>query len=221
MTLKETVAVMAILRAAYPRYYGGIGKDEAMETARLWASMFDEDDVNTVLAATRSYIATDEKGFPPSIGQIKEKIRTLQTGGSGEMTEVEAWSLIRRAASNGFYGAESEFANLPPELQSLVGSPHALREWSTMETDELETVVASNIMRGYRARAAQVRDWNKLPSDVRALFGSPETKRLSDGPGLTRLIGPAHNEEEPEYVPIPQNILDKIRSIGVVRDASD
>ena len=35
--------------------------------------MFKDDDGNQVLAAVKAFVATDTKGFPPSVGQIKQR----------------------------------------------------------------------------------------------------------------------------------------------------
>ena len=77
MTLKETSAVMDILTVAYPQFYKNQSAQEKLMAAKLWAELFAEDQVQTVLAAVKSLIAADEKGFPPHIGAVKEKIRLL------------------------------------------------------------------------------------------------------------------------------------------------
>ncbi len=95
MTAKETVAIMAILRASYPRYYANTNELDAKSAVVLWAEMFDQDDPELVAAAVKAFIACDTKGFPPHIGAIKEQMRKLAQGDNGEMTELEAWELVR------------------------------------------------------------------------------------------------------------------------------
>jgi hypothetical protein len=41
-----------------------------------------------------------------------------------------------------------------------------------MDADDVQTVIASNFMRSYKVRAAQARDYEKLPSNLQALFGN-------------------------------------------------
>jgi hypothetical protein len=78
-----------------------------------------------------------------------------------EMTEAEAWALVRKAASNSFYGqAAKEFDKLPPILQRLVGTPNQLRDWGMMDSNEFNTVVASNFQRSYRARVKSDKEYN-------------------------------------------------------------
>lgn len=170
MTIEETGAVMDILQAAYPRYYSGPSAPEPEQAVTLWATMFEGDDLQLVLAAVKAFIATDAKGFPPHIGAIKEKLRQLTA--PQETTEMEAWGMVYRAICNSGYNAEREFEKLPKPLQSIVGSPHQLYEWSQMDSDTVQSVIASNFQRSYRARANHEREFAALPEDVRTLAHS-------------------------------------------------
>lgn len=73
MNLTETSAVMDILTVAYPQFYKTQSDLERISAVKLWAEMFRDDDVRAVLAAVKAIIASDEKGFPPVIGAVKEK----------------------------------------------------------------------------------------------------------------------------------------------------
>lgn len=180
MTASETAKVLGVLRAAYPNFYKGMGRGELENIVALWTDMFADDDVTVVATAVKSLIASDEKGYPPHIGAIKEHIHkvTHQT----EMTEGEAWAMIRKAVSNGYYGYAEEYAKLPPTLQRLVGSATQLRDWSQMDVDEFNSVVASNVQRAYRTVVAREKEQAKLPESVRMVISAAaERARLGDG----------------------------------------
>lgn len=166
MTVEESGAVMDVLTVAYPSFYARQTDDEKYTAAQLWAGMFESYPVKLVLGAVKAFIATDAKGFPPSIGAIMEKVRKITE--PEEMTEVEAWSLVSKALRNSIYGSKEEFAKLPPEIQSVLGDPSTLRAWA-MDDSYNESVVSSNFMRSYRARAASVREFKALPADVRQM----------------------------------------------------
>lgn len=170
MTREETLAIMGVLKAAYPNYYRDMKRSEAESVVALWEEMFREDDPQVVALAVKAHIANDKKGFPPHIGAIKDAIVKITT--PEEMTEQEAWALVAKACRNGTYGAQKEFDALPPVVQRLVGSPNQLKEWATMDSHELQTVVASNFQRSYRARAAHEREYLALPGDVRQAMES-------------------------------------------------
>ena len=162
--------VLAILKTAYPGFYRNTGREEAQAAVNLWLDLFADDPAPLVGAAVKALIATDEKGFPPHIGAVKAKLRQLSA--PARSTEAEAWSRVLKAVSRGIYDSEPEFQALPPDLQRLVGSPRQLREWALMDSDTVNSVVASNFQRSYRARAAQQNQWDALPGDVKALARS-------------------------------------------------
>jgi len=170
LTRDDTVKVMSVLRGAYPQFYRGISKQEALDTLNLWTSLFSDDDPALVAAAVKSFVEADEKGFPPTPGQIKGKLRLLVSG--DEMTEAEAWGLISAAVRNSLYGAQEEFEKLPPFLRRLVGSPSQLREWGMMDSATLHSVVASNFQRSYKAVSEREKEFAKLPSAVKELVSN-------------------------------------------------
>lgn len=168
MTLKDTGTVMEILKTAYPTFYSGPNAPDLKQATRLWAEMFRDDDVSIVAAAVKALIVTDEKGFPPHIGAVKGKIR--QVTAPDQMTEMEAWELVRKALSRSGYGAEEEYKKLPPMIQRLVGSHRQLKEWAMMDTDTVNSVIASNFQRSYRARAKSEANYMALPKDIRSVI---------------------------------------------------
>ena len=178
MTRQETGVIMDILTAAYPRFYA---KDIDMGSQlNLWSTMFADDDVRLVSAAVKALIATDIKGYPPLIGAVKEQMRKLTS--PDEMSEAEAWARIRKAISNSGYEARKEFDKLPAILQKLVGSPSQLHEWSMMDTEVLQSVVASNVQRGFRTMQARESEQMKLPQEVKAaIAGLANRYSLTDG----------------------------------------
>lgn len=167
MTRQETGIIMDILTTAYPAFYNGRNAPDMRMTVNLWAEMFAEDDVKIVAAAVKALIATDDKGFPPHIGAVKGRIRQIRN--PDEMTEQEAWTHIANALRNSSYNAEEEFSKLPPILQDVVHAPQQLREWARMDEATVQSVVASNLQRSFRAKAQSRRDFEALPKDVQAL----------------------------------------------------
>lgn len=175
------MAIMAILREAYPMYYKDKSKDELTASVNLWASMFAEDDPRLVQSAIKAWIATDTKGFPPVIGQIKDKMRRLSE--PEQMCENEAWDIVSRAIGDSNYGSVEQFEQLPPVIQKSVGSARQLQEWAQMDASEVQTVVASNFMRSYRVKIKHEQEYNALPNDVKELTDKMHEKQS----GLKRL----------------------------------
>lgn len=180
MTRDEVIQIMSVLRGAYPQFYRNIEKREALNTIALWEDMFRDDDPILVGAAVKSIIASDDKGFPPTIGQVKTKMASLVR--QDEMTEQEAWNIISKATKNGIYGSKEEFEKLPPVLQKLVGSAEQLRTWAMMDSETLHSVVSSNIQRSYKVVKERQRQLEALPSDVKVLISGMAQKLSIEAP---------------------------------------
>lgn len=192
MTREETIKLLSVLKCAYPSFYRDITKQEAERSIQLWMLMFDEP-YELVGAAVKSFIAGDTKGFPPAIGQIKEQIRLLTR--KEEMTEIEAWSYVSKALKNSTYGSEDEFAKLPQEVQAVVHDPGQLRQWAMSQSDEVETVIASNFMRSFRAKQKSSRQYAALPEDVKRLMIQAGYGNDPQKAGLARLFGGDKDDE--------------------------
>ena len=165
MNQKETIAVLAVLKTAYPQFYRGLSPQELQETVTLWSEMFAAVDFQVVKAAVKAHIATDAKGYPPHIGAIKAAIRKITQ--PDEMSEMEAWGYVSRALRNSSYNSIKEFERLPPVVRRIVGAPSQLREWAAMDSDTVQSVVQSNFMRSYRARSQSEQEYLALPAEVK------------------------------------------------------
>lgn len=187
MTREDTIKILSVLRGAYPAFYRDITKQEAESTIALWVSMFEEEPYELVGAAVKAFISGDSKGFPPAIGQIKERIRQITQ--PEEMTEQEAWSYVSKALRNSTYGSEEEFAKLPPEVQAVVHDPGQLKQWAMSAADEVETVIASNFMRSFRAKQKATKEYLALPTDVKRLMIAAGYSDNPTATGLVRMFG--------------------------------
>ena len=168
MTYDETLKIFAVLKANYANFFKNMSRVDAEAQVSLWAEMFADTPYELVGMAVKTYIATDVDGYPPNVGRIKKELMRLTQ--KEQMTEQEAVSLIMKATRNGLYGAKEEFEKLPPVLQRLAGSPEQIRVWARMPVDELQTVVASNLMRSYRAIAKKEEEYQALPSSIKNLL---------------------------------------------------
>lgn len=180
MTYDETLKIFAVLKANYSNFFKNLSRIDAEAQVSLWAEMFADTPYEMVGLAVKTFIATDVEGYPPNVGRIKRELMKLTE--KEQMTEQEAVSLIMKATRNGLYRAKEEYEKLPPVLQRLVGSPEQIRAWARMPADELQTVVASNLMRSYRAIAKKEEEYQALPSSIKKLLGQVgEQMKLKEG----------------------------------------
>ena len=170
MTRQEALAIMAMLKTAYPSFYKDLSKEELNAAVNLWATMFSEEPIQVVTEAIKALMCTLK--YPPTIADVKEKIHLLTQ--PQDMNELEAWNTVRRAIS--YYDAQEKYNSLPPMLQKIVGSPNQLREWALMDVETVNSVIQSNFMRSYRAMAAREREYAMLPESTRQLIQSIAAK---------------------------------------------
>ena len=177
MNRTETLKILAILRAAYPHSFRDVDVDT---TVALWMRMFAGDSYKDVDAAICSLISTRTAGYSPTIGEVKERLYELRT--SSELPEDAAWALVSKACRNGLYGYRAEYDKLPPDVQRAVGAPEQLKAWAAMDEDTVQSVVASNFMRNYRARSARAKEICMLPHDIRGVIeGVADRLQVSAG----------------------------------------
>lgn len=203
MNRDETALIMATLSAAYPSFYRNASEYDAQAALNLWATLFEDEPYKLVEAAVMQYIATDEKGYPPHLGAIKNSVYKLRTQ-DADMSEMEAWNIVKNAmrgaslspTSRRFIAgvleektsAERNFEAMPIILQRIVGSSYQLAAWADVPSQDVETVVQSNFMRSYRARIQHERERMLMPSSVRemvqGLLDSAETAALKAPEGI-------------------------------------
>lgn len=161
MTRDEAKKLIMIISAAYPNFK----PPDLTFTVNTWAAFLRDYDYQSVEDALQRYILTDRSGFAPSIGQVVDHMSTSEP----DIGELEAWAMVARALRNSTYGAEAEFQKLPDAVQKAVGRPSNLREWAAVDKANVETVVQSNFLRGYRAVTAKKRDEAKLPERLKGI----------------------------------------------------
>ena len=148
MTRDETTVIMLAMKSTYPSFYRDMSKDEVRAAIDIWTEMFAEDSAAIVTQAVKALMTTLK--FPPTIADVKDKIRMLTEKPS--MTEHEAWNQVKRAIQGAYYEGQRNFDNLPEDIKAVVGTPKQLAEWGQMDESEVNTVVASNFMRSYKVK---------------------------------------------------------------------
>lgn len=168
MTRTEIIRVLSLLKSAFPHSYKDATKQDVDLMVQLWERQFSGNSAEEVTAAVDALISSRTTGYSPTIGEIKEQMQKLRK--PNELDELSAWALVSKACRNGLYGYKEEFAKLPPEVQAAVGAPEQLRAWAMMDTDAVESVVASNFQRNYRTTQARNKELEKLPENVRSML---------------------------------------------------
>ena len=171
MTREEVTQMLSLLKVTYPAFYSKMKRDDLMLIVDLWSDMFREDDVNIVKYALKELIAT-HSGSPPDIAAIKNKIKELCSSATGEATDEELWLVLKRAVSNGLYGAEQEFEKLPAVLKRYVGTPSTLTELALIDTDTFNTVTHGQFLKQIKVIKEREEYSLRMPDEVKCLISS-------------------------------------------------
>lgn len=166
MTKKETAQILSIIDSVYPNFK----VKNIDDTLNAWYFVLGDHDYKQITEALKIYINTSQSGFAPSVSELIGM--THKTAALTQMTELEAWTLVRKAISRSTYYAQEEYDKLPETVQKAVGSPEQLRNWASSSIDSIETVVASNFQRTYRAMVKRQEQIEMLPADTRARLDS-------------------------------------------------
>ncbi len=162
MTREEAKNIIMFISGSYPNFK----PLDLTETVNAWTTVFSNFDVEQVKLLVKSYIVSDESGFPPSISDII-KIYHMTTQPQ-ELNEMEAWALVAKALRNGGYHAFEEYEKLPPAAQKAVGTHEQLRNWALDEYFNEENA-KKNFIFAYRVEVKRERELAKMPSNVRRL----------------------------------------------------
>lgn len=162
MTRDEVKQILMRIQITYPNWHpsGDIGL-----VVDVWHEYLSRYTYPEILAAVKAYVMSDTSGFAPSVGQILDKLRSVSEPEG--MGELEAWAMVSKALRNGTYGAEEEFAKLPPMVQKAVGTPVNLRHWATSESKTVETVIMSQFLSAYKAESKRAAELAKIPEHLR------------------------------------------------------
>ena len=165
MTIEETKKLLKLLRINYPNSFSKLEDDETYIYLQMFYEAFKDDDVALVTMAVKSIIYSDTREFAPNIAQIKEKMFSLKC--QDFLDEQRAWNIVKKAIARSGWHSEEEFNKLPNEIKSIVDNANQLKEWSQMDSDDINTIVASNFMRNYRNIAKKTKELELLPNQVK------------------------------------------------------
>ncbi len=175
MTDREFMIIVKGLKAVYtdPKF---LPDKDAME---VWFGLLKDLPYKVLSTAAQKYMMQEE--YPPTIAGLRKKVAEITAPLSEDMSELEAWALVKKAISNSGYYATEEFNKLPELCQKAIGNPANLREMSMMPTDTVNSVEQSHFIRNYRAQLDRKRADSQIAPEVLKLIHS---MRLGGTPGI-------------------------------------
>ena len=175
----DVVKLLSVLEAEYPQSFSRLTDEQKELKKQLWVKEFAHDNAKVVYAAAR-ILMRDGREFAPSSGQIREKMNSLAE--KETLEPQQAWAMVAKACTNGYYGYKKEFEKLPDEVQKVVGRAEQLKEWAIMDAEVFQSVIASNFMRNYRVSVEREKELSRIPVEIRNMLGGiVNTKEIEEG----------------------------------------
>lgn len=171
MTKEQMITIMEYFQTAYRGFYEG---KDIKSVLSVWYDIFGEEEEVVVKTAARNYVKTNK--FPPTIAGLQEQIDMIKE----PKADTDLWSLIHRAASNSLYHADEEFKKLPPECQSFVGSPSALKDLAQTDVGTMNTVVKGQFLKRVNDIKEHRAVQRGLPAEVRKAIEESKLKMLEE-----------------------------------------
>lgn len=167
MSREETKKIVRIMVASYTSFRPTT--EELKDMTDAWNLMLSEYSYDDVAMALKTYIVADTSQFPPSVGQIVDRIHTIRS--PDVLSDAEAWSLVWEAIQKSGYNSKAEFEKLPATVKRAVGSADVLKSWATDEYFSYEKA-RTNFLFSYNREVKRDAEMEKLPSDVKKLMES-------------------------------------------------
>ena len=178
MDREQIIAILKVLKTAYPKFYVDMTKEEMLNTIDLWTEMFAHENPALVVAAVKNLINSFK--WPPTIADIKEEMYKLTD--TREESPIEMWNVIQKAIQKSAYYSHEEFEKLPEIAQKFVGSPRQLREWALSE-DFNEGVEKSLFLKQYEVLIKREKDSKLMLPQVKSVI-----QQLSSNMDATKLL---------------------------------
>lgn len=192
MTEAQFIPLAKGMKAVYadPKFLAD--KDAIM----VWYALLKDLDYTAVSKAITEVLRTSK--FPPTVADITERVH--RDAAEEDLSEMEAWDLVRRAMRNSIYHSEEEFDRLPDAVKKAIGSAANLREMATMDEDTVESVEQSHFVRSFRVitERRHAEEKAQLPQFIRAL----EQKTLE----RLDAAKPKAIEERPKVIEVKEDI---------------
>lgn len=131
MQKEKVIELVSKMVRTYPNTYGDYGREDKELLVDTWTMALEDYDDDSVMRAFKAFLISDQKGFPPSVGQIVARIPNKGNIYDKTLTPGEAWVLVLNAMKNVTYQPREAFDSLPELIQKIIGGVDALREMST------------------------------------------------------------------------------------------
>ena len=174
MNYDETVAIMGILKTAYPEYYRGMKRAEADKTVALWAELLEPYPAEACAVAVKRLIS--ESPYAPKISDVINRVKELRSTDSA----AEAWNVFAKAAARASVVTPEEFKALPVEVQIFCGDLRGLIVFGMTAEETFNTVTRGQFLKAFDGLKRRRETLELMPPGIKSLVIA-EPKALTAG----------------------------------------
>ena len=179
MNKQETVKLIFVIKATYPKHFQNMSIEEISQMADAWEFHLCDYTYEQMSIGLKIYTVSDTKGFPPSPGQIIDCYTKSLERPEEEVTAAEAWEHVWKALQRlSWDKPEEEFDQLPKKVRKAIGSASALKEMAMMDTEHLLIGEKARFIRQYDAYTEREKEYMKLPQAVRGRIENKTAGRI-------------------------------------------
>ena len=175
MTREETSKILTVIKYAYPSFYKDYSENDLIGAVGVWYEQLNNETYQTVSTAVTMIISTSK--FAPTIADVKEKIYELAN--PDILSSNDAWLCVKKAIQNSTYNSKEEFEKLSEIAKKIVGDAYQLKIWAMESENTLDTVIASNFKKAYKAETENCKNKYMLGA-VQKQLASGAVEMLSD-----------------------------------------
>lgn len=136
MTKEQMFQIMTNIRTAYLHSFSGIKTDEEFKlVCKNWYRFFEKDDYTIVARAVDKYIANDNTGFAPTIGQIRNAMFSVSD--INQLDVGNSWDKVLRNCSCNPQIAKENYEKLEANIQKALGSYRFLVELGYSDNNQV------------------------------------------------------------------------------------
>ena len=160
LTVENFRILVKAMKAVYsqPSF---IADEDAFKT---WFFMLNDIPYQYLQAGIQAHMQSEK--FPPTIAEIRiASAKFMQR--EEEISDLEAWAVVRRAIGRSGYYWKEEFEKLPALVKKAVGRADNLKDWAGMDMETVDSVIQSQFLRSFRTIKAQDSDLKKLSPILR------------------------------------------------------
>ncbi len=142
MNRDNIIAILGILKTAYPRFYANMSKSQAEEAIALWQEMFSDTDIRILTIAVKRLITHLE--FPPTIADVKKEIFKIT---AQKKSDINYWQDAFEMMSNANYMTQEEFEKYPEICKRFFGSLTNLKPYGMIDKDYVINNIQSRFLK--------------------------------------------------------------------------